>query len=109
MYRVVLPIWARRPDILKKENLWKTQIQKFKTPKQAIKFQASLSSHLWVYKVYLKSQKTISKNTNFFPFSYDDKNVSLFLNSDKQKVFVACIPVVFKKKKIIGELQKELS
>ena len=39
----------------------------------------------------------ISKNTNFFPFSYDGKNVSLFLNSDKQKVFVACMPVVFKK------------
>ena len=36
--RVVSPIWTRRPDILKIENLWKTQIQKFKTPKQAIKF-----------------------------------------------------------------------
>ena len=36
--RVVSPIWARRPNILKIDNLWKTQIQKFKTPKQAIKF-----------------------------------------------------------------------
>ena len=51
------------------------------------------------YKVYLKSQKTISKNTNFFRFADDGKNVSLFLNSDKQKVFVACMPVIFLKKK----------
>ena len=29
--------------------------------------------------------------------SYDGKNVSLFFNSDKQKVFVACMPVVLKK------------
>ena len=36
--RVVSPIWARRPDILKIDNRWKTQIQKFKTTKQAIKF-----------------------------------------------------------------------
>ena len=96
---------ARRPDILKKDNLWKTQIQKFKAPKQATKFVKTLTkpssfliqpaSHLWVYKVYLKSQKTISKKTNFFPFSYDGKNVSLFLNSDKQKVFVTCMSVVF--------------
>ena len=37
-YRVVSPILARRPNRLKIDNLWKTQIQKFKTPKQAIKF-----------------------------------------------------------------------
>ena len=34
----VSPIWTCRPDILKIDNLWKTQIQKFKTPKQAIIF-----------------------------------------------------------------------
>ena len=44
----------------------------------------------------------------FSHFTDDGKNVSLFLNSDKQKVFVACMPVVFFKR-ILGELQKELS
>ena len=37
------------------------------------------------------------------------KNLFLFFNSDKQKVFVAFMPVVLKKKKFLGELQKELS
>ena len=41
--REVSPIWTRRPDILKIDNQWKTQIQKFKTPKQAIKFVKTLN------------------------------------------------------------------
>ena len=39
----VLPIWTRRPGILKIDSLWKTQNQKFKTPKQAIKFVKTLN------------------------------------------------------------------
>ena len=34
------------------------------------------------------------KNTNFFRFADDSKNMSLFFNSNKQKIFVACMPVV---------------
>ena len=37
------------------------------------------------------------KNALIFRFANNDKNVSLFLNSDKQKVFMACMPVVFLK------------
>ena len=101
--RLVSPIWARRPDILKLDNLWITWIQKFKTPKQAIKFVKTLNQtfklpypaiYEFIKCIYLKSQKTTSKKT-FFRFADDGKNVSLFLNSDKQKVFVACMPVVF--------------
>ena len=37
------------------------------------------------------AKNNIIGNTNFFHFVDNGKNLSLFLNSDKQKVFVACM------------------
>ena len=80
------------------------KIKKFKTPKQAIKFGKTLSQTfklhfqpVWVsleiaYKVEKKQHQ---KMLTFFIFLTAVKNMSLFLNSDKQKAFVACMTVVF--------------
>ena len=56
--REVSPIWTRRSDILKIDNLWKTQIQKFKTPKQSIKFVKTLNQTFKLHRVANRAGKT---------------------------------------------------
>ena len=106
--RLIEVIWYSNLD-----NRWKTQIQKFKTPKQAaIKFVKTLNQTFKLHYrvIYELEGASTSKYTNFFHFADDGKKtcLSFSTNSDKQKVFVACMSVVFKNF-FPGKLQKEFN